>query len=70
MNIAEVKSLIEDGKRAYRLRKFISEAPAFEMNWQQEAWKSGFRAAKFNMVSDEQLVANVMRDNTPPAQIS
>lgn len=41
-----LKEIAEDGRRACRLRKYISGCPAFEDQKHIAAWKAGFRSAR------------------------
>ena len=52
-SVNEVKQIIDDGQRAYRLKKTIGACPDFDNSYYQEAWKFGYRMAMQKMSLEE-----------------
>ena len=45
INLNEIKQIIDDGQRASRLKKKITDCPDFDKNIHQQAWKAGYYSA-------------------------
>jgi hypothetical protein len=55
VNYDEIKQLIDDGQRAFRLKDTINACPDFENPIHKEAWKSGYRSALYGFTLNEAL---------------
>jgi hypothetical protein len=47
-----LRSLMDDGQRAYRLRKSIGDCPNFELDSYKSAWKAGYYTARSRVSLD------------------
>jgi len=52
-NLYDIKTIIDDGQRAYRLRRGIHTYPKFDNPIYIHAWKAGYRAAMHRWTTDE-----------------
>ena len=58
-NLAEIKQIIDDGQRAFRLKKSITDCPNFDSSIHRKAWKAGFYSA-MDRVSVEAALITVI----------
>jgi len=46
ISTADIQEFLEDGQRAYRLRRSITSCPAFDNEVFKRAWKAGYYSAR------------------------
>lgn len=46
ISTADIQQFLDDGQRAYRLRRSIASCPAFDNEVFRRAWKAGYYSAR------------------------
>jgi len=61
ISTADIQEFLNDGQRAYRLRKSIADCPAFDNEVFRRAWKAGYHSARQG-VSPDAAIQTFLRD--------